>query len=94
MAAFEFTMSYGEFQASFFPSTSKVWFSLDDSVRNSETILTFKNRLSSFIRPVQNNIFNIFDPVGLKFLTFLQLGFSHLNGNGFRDNFQECMNPL
>ena len=79
MAAFEFTMSYGEFQASFFPSTSKVWFSLDDSVRNSETILTFKNRLSSFIRPVQNNIFNIFDPIGLKFLTRLRLGFSDLS---------------
>ena len=48
----------------------------------------------SFIRPVQNNIFNIFDPIGLKFLTRLQLGFSYLNEHRFRRNFQDCMNPL
>ena len=59
------------FKHSFFPYTLKDWFSLDDSIKSSETISTFKNRLSSFIRPVQNNIFNIFDPIGLKFLTRL-----------------------
>ena len=48
----------------------------------------------SFIRPVQNNIFNIFDPIGLKFLTHLRLGFSRLNERRFRHNFQDCMNLL
>ena len=52
------------FQYSFFPYILKVWYSLDDRIRNSETILTFKNRLSSFISPVQNNIFNVLDPIG------------------------------
>ena len=66
----------------FFPSTLKDCFSLDESIRNSETISTFKNRLS-FIRQVQNNIFNIFDPIGLKFLTRLRLGISHLNEHSF-----------
>ena len=79
---------------SFFPSTLQDWFSLDESKRNSETMSTFKNRLLSFFRPVQNNIFNIFDPTGLKFLTRLRLGFSHLNEHRFRHNFQDCMNPL
>ena len=69
------------FQHSFFPSTLKDWFSLDESIRNSETISTFKNRLS-FIRQVQNNIFNIFDPIGLKFLTRLRLGISIVTRNG------------
>ena len=55
---------------------------------------TFKNKLLSFIRPVQNNIFNIFDPIGLKFLTRLRLGFSHLNEHRFRHTFQDCMNTL
>ena len=82
------------FKHSFFPSTLKDWFSLDESIRNSETISTFKNRLLSFIRQVQNNIFNIFDRTGLKFLTRLRLGFSHLNEHRFRHNFQDCMNPL
>ena len=68
---------------SYFRSTLKNWFSSDDSIRNSETISTFKNRVLSFIRPVQNNIFNIFDPIGLKCPTRLRLGFSHLNEHGF-----------
>ena len=37
---------------------------------------------------------NIFNPIGLKFLTRLRLGFSHLNEHRFRNNFQDCMNPL
>ena len=43
---------------------------------------------------VQSNIYNIFDPQGLKFLTRLRLGLSHLNEHRLRHNFQECMNPL
>ena len=48
---------------------------------------------SSFIRPVQTNIYNIFDPKGLTFLTCLRLGFNHLNEHRFRHNFQDCLNP-
>ena len=54
----------------------------------------FKSRLLSFIRPNQSNIFNIFAPVGLKLLTRLGLGLSHLNEHKFRHNFQDCLNPL
>ena len=36
----------------------------------------------------------LFDPIGLKFLTRLRLDFSHLNEHRFRNNFQDCMNPL
>ena len=82
------------FQNSFFPSTLNNWFNLDDTIRNSESVSIFKNRLLSFIRPIQSNVYNIFDPVGLKFLTRLRLGFSHLNEHRFRHNFQDCMNPL
>ena len=82
------------FQYSFFPSTLKDWFSLDDSIRNSESISAFKIKLLSSIRPVQNQIFNIFDPNGLKFLTRLRLDFSHLTGHKFRHNYETCIDPL
>ena len=39
-------------------------------------------------------MYNIFDPIGLKLLTRLRLGFSHLNEHKFRHNFQDCLNPL
>ena len=82
------------FKFSFFPYTLKDWFKLDDHIRNSESIAKFKSSLLSFIRPIQNNVYNIFDPIGLKFLTRLRLGFSHLNEHKFRHNFKDCMNPL
>ena len=79
---------------SFFPFTLNDWFTLDLNTRNSESILIFKSKLMSFIRPVQTNIYNIFDPKDLTFLTRLRLGLSHLNEHKFRHNFQDCLNPL
>ena len=63
-------------------------------MRNSESISIFKSKSLSFIRPVQNNIFNVFDPQRLKLLTRLRLGSSHLNEHRFRHKFQGCMNPV
>ena len=82
------------FKNSFFPSTMNDWFNLDSTIRDSESIAFFKKRLLSFIRPIPSNVYNIFDPMVLKFLTRLRLGFSHLNEHRFRYNFQKCINPL
>ena len=82
------------FKYSFFPSALKDWFNLDDNMRKSESISVFKSRLLSFIHPVQNSVFNIFDPKGLKLLIRLLLGFSHLNEHRFRHNFENCINSL
>ena len=43
---------------------------------------------------MQNSIYNIHDPVGIKHLTRLRLGLSHLKEQKFRHNFQDCLNPL
>ena len=82
------------YKNSFFPSALSDWFQLDAAIRNSESIAIFKSRLLSFIRPMQSNVYNIFDPIGLKFLTRLRLDFNHLNEHRFRHNFQDCLNPL
>ena len=82
------------FKYSFFPSNLNEWLNLDVNIRNSESNSVFKSRLLSFIRPVQSNIYNIFDPQGLKLLTRLRLGLSHRNENRFQHNSQEWMNPL
>ena len=82
------------FKYSFFPSTLRDWFNLDSSIRNSESIAIFKSKLLSLIRPPQSNVYNIFNPIGLKLLTRLRLGFSHLNEHKVRHGFQDCLNPL
>ena len=45
-------------------------------------------------RPIQRAIYSINNPVGLKLLTRLRLGLSHLNEHKFNGNFQNCINPL
>ena len=45
-------------------------------------------------RPISNLIYNIFNPVGLKYLTSLRFELSRLNEHKFNHNFQDCINPL
>ena len=82
------------FKSSFSLVSLEEWFHLDLSIRNSETINVFKQKLLPFILLLENSIFNIFDPEGLKLLTPLCLSFNHLNEHRFRHNFQDCLNPL
>ena len=82
------------FKYSFFPSTLRDWFNLDEFIRCAESISMFKNRLLSLIRPVQSSVLDIFDTKGLKLLTHLRLEFSHLNEHRFRHNVESCVNPL
>ena len=69
-------------------------------LRNGSTLIrvnsinAFKQELSPLIHLLENIIFNIFDPEGLKLFTRLRLRFSQLNENRFRHNFQECVNAL
>ena len=81
------------FNNSFFRSTLNDWYKLIETIRNSESVSMFKSRLLSFIHPLESNAYNIFDPIGLKLLTSLRLGFSHFNKHRFRHTFQDCMNP-
>ena len=66
---------------------------LDVTSRNAKSLLIFKNSLLKIGRPIQNSMFKIHDPLGIKFLTRLRLGLSHLNEHRFKYNFQDCLNP-
>ena len=70
------------------------WGKLDKDIQNSVSISMFKSSLLRFIRPTCRPIYNIHDPVGLKLLTRLRLGLSHLKEHKFRHNFQDTINPL
>ena len=66
----------------------------DPDIRNSTSYNLFRNALLKFIRPAQRKIFNINDSVGVKLLTRLRLGFSHLREHKFRHGFRDILNPL
>ena len=47
-----------------------------------------------FIRPSPNSIFDIYNPYGIKLLTRLRLGLSHLNEHKFKHGFNDTINPI
>ena len=82
------------FRNSFFPSTITEWNKLDLDIRNSDSLNIFKLSRLKFVRPAANSVFDINYPYGLKLLTRLRLGLSHLRYHKLRHNFQDCINPI
>ena len=66
------------FANSFFRYTIKEWNNLSLEIRKSVSYEVFKNSLLKFIRPSPNSLFNVSDSPGIKILTRLRLGLSHL----------------
>ena len=64
--------------------------SLDGGSENC--FLSFKNSLLKIGPPTAKWTYNIHNPTGLKFLTRLKPGLSHLNEHKFKHNFQDCVN--
>ena len=70
------------------------WNESDWKIKNSESIVTFKKRILSFIRPSANSTFNCHNPRGIKLLSRLRLGLSHLREHKFKHSFQDSLNPF
>ena len=71
------------FKNTVFPSTIIDWNKLDWKIKNSE-ILRLKKRTLSFIRSSPNSTFNCHNPKGIKLLSRLKLGSSHLRKHKFK----------
>ena len=82
------------FKNTFFPSTIIEWNKLDWKIKNSESIETFKKRILSFIRSSSNSTFNCHKSTGIKLLSRLRLGLSHLREHKFKHSFQDSLNPF
>ena len=82
------------FKNSFFPSTVIEWNNLDSNITNSENLTLFKKRILAFIRPSTNSTFHCLNPNGLKLITRLRLGLSHLRFHKFKHSFQDTLNPI
>ena len=63
-------------------------------IRKSENIRIFTKRLLEFIRPSRNSIFYFYNQNGIKLLTRLRLGLSHLNEHKFKHGFNDTINPI
>ena len=82
------------FKNTFFPSAILEWNKLDPFLRNSAGYNVFINNISKFIRPSPNTIFQCHNPKGIKLVTRLRLGLSHLREHKFKHSFQDTLNFL
>ena len=78
----------------FFPSTVTEWNKLYLSIRNSTSLHIFKGRLLQFVGPLENIVFTCHNPIGIKYLTRLRFGFSHLRYHKFTHGFLDTVDPL
>ena len=90
----QFKVKHNFFQNSFFPSVVIKWNKLDQNIRNSENLFIFKKKLLKFIRPSGNNVFRYHNPKGIKLLTRLRLGLSHLREHKFKHGFLDSLHPI
>ena len=79
------------FVNSFFPCPINEWNKLSLEIRNSESYSIFKKSLLKFIRTIPNSVFSVVDIYGIKLLTRLRVGLSHLREHKFRHNFQDTI---
>ena len=81
------------FKFSFFSWTITEWSKIDIKNRNTPYSV-FRNYLLKEIRPNSSPLYNNHNPSGIKLLTRLRLGLSHLNEHKFNHNFDHCVNPF
>ena len=79
------------FSNSFLPLTIREW---NTSICQAPSYSVFRKALLDFIRPTANSTFGTNDVSGLKLLTRLRVGFSHLREHKFKHNFQDTSNLL
>ena len=71
-----------------FATTISEWNTLVSKIRQSKTLLTFQNGLINIWRSFIQPIYNVHNSVGLKLLTRVRLGLSHLSQHKFNHHFQ------
>ena len=89
-----FNIRHNFFKTSFFPSAVIEWNKLDSRLRKVKSFTDFRKNILSFIRPKANSVVNCNSSKGLKFVTKLRLGLSHLREHKFKHSFQDSINPL
>ena len=79
---------------SLFPSAPIEWNNLDHNIWNVGTFSTFKNNIPKSTRPTPNNIFNCESRRGIKLITRLCVGLSHLGELKVKHSFQDTLTPI
>ena len=77
-----------------FPSTITKWNKLDLSIGNSTSLNIFKDRLLQLLKPLGNSVCTCHNPIEIKYLARVRLGFSHLCYHNFKHGFLDAVDLL
>ena len=80
-----------KFRYSFFPDASKSWNHLSNFIKSSPTLNVFKQRFMEFFNVTPYSIYGIHNPHGMKYLTRLRVGLSHLHAHKYNHNFKDTV---
>jgi hypothetical protein len=83
-----------KFRYSFFPHCINSWNHLSSFIKTSPSINIFKKRFMAFFGVIPNPVYGILNPLGLKYLTRLRVGLSHLRVHKFHHNFSDTIHPF
>ena len=91
-----FKIKHNIYKYLFFPSTTIKWNNLDQDLRNrnSESYTLFRSTILKFIMPSPNSFYGCQNMLGIKLVTRLHQGLSHLREHKFRHSFPDTLNPL
>ena len=89
-----FNTKHNYFKNSFFPSTIIDWNKLDVTLQKCDNVNVFKKEILKLIRPSSNYFYNCHNPIGIKYITRIRLGLSHLREHKFKHSFQDSINPI
>ena len=71
-----FKTNHNFYKNSFFPTIE--WNNLDHDLRNNESYTLFRSNIVKFVRPSPNSFYGCQNIMGIKLMTRLHLGLSHL----------------
>ena len=77
------------YKKSFYPDTVSSWNNIGPELRDAQSLSIFKKYILKIIRPVKNDIFNIFNPSCIKWIFQLRVGLSPLKSHKKRHNFAD-----
>ena len=80
------------FSKTFFSYCIDEWNKLNPEIINAKSIYKFKK--SVVTEKLENALYNVHDPIGVKLLSRLRLQFTHLNEHKFRHGFNDTVNPM
>ena len=90
----ELMCNTARYSNSFFPDTIKSWNNIGGEFTMTNSIAIFKKSINELIRPKPKTVYNIHDPIGLKYIFQLRVGLSPLKFHKKNHNFLDTPDDI